>query len=116
MNKNVQTVANTNYAATLGLDETKFSVTFIQGTYEKNAILNTKKYIQLYSGNSMVITALDGSKIKKLEFTFTSTTGTLTIDSKNVQDGSIVVDASSIKIDSTAKGQSQIKTVKITLE
>ena len=114
--QNITAVADTNYAATLGLDETKFSVTFIQGTYEKNAILNTKKYIQLYSGNSMVITALDGSKIKKLEFTFTSTTGTLTIDSKNVQDGSIVVDASSIKIDSTAKGQSQIKTVKITLE
>ena len=116
MTNNVQTVANTNYAATLGLDETKFSVTFIQGTYEKNAILNTKKYIQLYSGNSMVITALDGSKIKKLEFTFGEKEGTLTIDKQNVQDGSIVVDASSIRIDSTDKGQSQIKTIKITLE
>jgi riboflavin synthase alpha subunit len=64
----------------------------------------------------MVITALDGSKIKKLEFTFTSTPGTLTIDSKNVEDGSILVDGSSIRIDSTGSRQTQIKTIKITLE
>ena len=113
---NVQTVANTNYAATLGLDETKFSVTFIQGTYKTNAVFHTGKYIKLYSGNSMVITALDGKKIKKLEFTFGSSKGILTIGDQNVQDGSIVVDASSIRIDSTDKGQSQIKTIKITLE
>jgi hypothetical protein len=112
----VQTVANSNYAATLGLDETKFSVTFIQGTYKTNAVFNTGKYIQLYAGNSMVITALDGSKIKKLEFTFGEKEGTLTIDKQNVQDGSIVVDGSSITIASTGAGQSQIKTIKITLE
>jgi len=112
----VTTEANTNYAATLGLDETKFSVTFIQGTYKTNAVFNTGKYIQLYAGNSMVITALDGSKIKKLEFTFGEKEGTLTIDKQNVQDGSIVVDASSITIASTGTGQSQIKTIKITLE
>lgn len=113
----VTTVADTNYAKTLGLDETKFSVTFELGTSKDgNTVFNTGKYIQLYAGNSMVITALDGSKIKKLEFTYGSKVGALTIGDQNVEDGSILVDGSSIRIDSTGSRQTQIKTIKITLE